>query len=243
MDGIVCLSNPTKCLGVDTSLVGDTGLFSIVDGPASSWNLFHGSVSCSPCLRAYVAGYLPPVGSYGFHSLGGDRGGVEGGGSMGRKVSSIGLSGSGSGTSSSGMVAIGLLSSIGLSDSSSDLGSMYNSIKECSRWCPWLQRRGERARSNGEGGLGGPGRGLGCLGGDGDWVGDKGRTTGGTWGWDSCGKADGKMTAWLLINGAGVVDRAGSDDKEGGKNNGKEERNLSHALFRLMVAFSFECCL
>jgi len=179
VDGIVCLSDLTKCLGVDTLLVGDTGLFSTIEGPASAWNCFHGSVSCSLCLRAYIAGYLPPVGSYGFHSLGGGGGG---GGSMGRKVSSMGLSGSGSGAGSSGMVGIGSLSSMGLSDSSSDLGSMYNSIEECSRLCPWLQRGGERAHCNGKGGLGGSGRGPGCLGGDGDWVGDRGRTTGGTWG-------------------------------------------------------------
>ena len=218
MDGIVCLSDPTKCLGVDTSLVGDTGLFSTVDGPASSWNFFHGSVSCSPCLRAYVARYLPPVGSYGFHSLGG---GGEGDGSMGREVSSMGLSGSGSGIGSSGMVGIGSLSSIGLSDSSSDFGSIYNSIEECSHWCPWLQRRGERARCSGEGGLGSLCRGLGCLGGDGDWVGDRGCTTGSTWGWDSCGKADGKMMAWLLVSGAGMVDMAGSDDEDDGENDGE----------------------
>ena len=133
MDRIVCLSDPMKCLGVDTLLVGDAGLFSTVDSPASSWNFFHGSVSCSLCLRAYVAGYLPPVGSYGFHSLGG---GGRGGGSMGREVSSMGLSGSGSGTGSSGMVTIGSLSSMGLSDSGSDLGLMYNSIEKCSRLCP-----------------------------------------------------------------------------------------------------------
>jgi len=170
---MVCLSDLTKCFGVDTSLVRDTDLFSTVDGPASSWNFFHGSVSCSPCLRAYVAGYLPPVGLYGFHSLGGGRGG---GGSMGRGMSSIGSSGSGSGTGSSGaagigslgMVGIGLSSSIGLSDSGSGLGSTYKSIEECSHLCFWLQRRGERARCSGEGGLGGSDRGLGCLGGDGD---------------------------------------------------------------------------
>jgi len=162
---MVCLSDPTKCLGVDTSLVGDTGLFSTVDGPASSWNFFHGSVSCSPCLRAYVAGYLPPIGLYGFHSLGGGRGG---GGSTGGEMSSMGLSGSGSGISSLRMVGIGLLSSIGLSDSSLGLGLTYNSIKKCSCLCSWLQRRGERAHCSGEGGLGGSGRGLGCLGGDGD---------------------------------------------------------------------------
>jgi len=102
---MVCLSDPAKCFGVDTSLVGDTGLFSIVDGPASSWNCLHGSVSCSPCLRAYVAGYLPPVGLYGLHSLGGGGGG---GCSTSGSVSSIGLSGSGSGS-----------------------GSLYHSIEEC----------------------------------------------------------------------------------------------------------------
>jgi len=212
VDRIVCLSDLTKYLGVDTSLVGDTGLFSTMDGPVSSWNFFHGSVSCSPCLRVYVAGYLPPVGLYGFHSFGGGGGG---GCSMSGGASSIGLSGSGS----SGMVGIGLLSSMGLSDSGSDLGSMYNSIEECSHWCLWLQRRGERAHCNGEGGLGGSGRGLGNLGGDGDGVGDKGHTTGGTW--DSCGKADGKMTAWFLISGAGVIDGAGSDDEDGSENEGK----------------------
>jgi len=57
--------------------------------------------------------------------------------------------------------------------------------------------------------------------GDGNWVGDKGHTTGGTWGWDSCGRVDGKMTAWCLISGAGVIDRAGSDDKDGSKNEGE----------------------
>jgi len=116
VDGIVCLSDLTKCLGVDTLLVGDTGLFSTVDGPASSWNCLHGSVSCSPCLRAYVAGYLPPVGLYGFYSLGGGGGG---GGSMGRGASSIGLSGLGSssGSGSLGMVEVGSSSSMGLSDS------------------------------------------------------------------------------------------------------------------------------
>jgi len=202
VDRIVCLSDPTKCLGVDTLLVGDTGLFSTVDGPASSWNCFHGSVSCSPCLRVYVAGYLPPVGSYGFHSLG--RGG-GGGGSVGKGASSMGLSRSGS----SGMAGV---------------GSMYNSIEECSRLCSWLQRRGERARCNGGGGLGGLGRGRGRgsdSGGDGDWVGNKGCTTSGARGWDSYGKADGKMTAWLLINGAGVVDGVGADDEEGNENEGE----------------------
>ena len=118
MDRIVCLSNPTKCLGVDTSLVGDTGLFSAVDGPASSWNLLHGSVSCSPCLRAYVARYLPPVGSYGFHCLGGDRGG---GCSTGGGESSIGLLEPNSG---SGMMGTSSSSSIGLSSSGSGCGSM-----------------------------------------------------------------------------------------------------------------------
>ena len=184
-----------KCLGVDTSLVGDIGLFSTIDGPASSWNCLHGSVSCSLCLRAYVARYLPPVGSYGFHSSGGGRGG---------------------GCSTSGGA-----SSIGLLGSGSDLGSMYNSIEKCSRLCFWLQRRGERVHCSGEGGLNGSGGGLGHLGGDGDWVGDKGCIIGGTWGWDSCGKADGKMTAWFLVSGAGVIDRAGSDDKDGSENEGE----------------------
>ena len=113
------------------------------------------------------------------------------------------------------------VSSIGLSDSGSSLGSTYNSIKECLRLCPWLQRRGERAHCSGEGGLSGLGGGLGRLGGDSNWVGDKGCTTGGTWGWDSCGKADGKMTAWFLISGAGVIDGMGSDDKDGSKNEGE----------------------
>ena len=95
MDGINCLCESVKCFGVDTSLLGDTGLFSAVDSPASSWNCFHGSVSCSPCLRVYIAPYFPPVGSYGFHSLGGGR---RGGGLMGRGAFSMGLSGSGSGS-------------------------------------------------------------------------------------------------------------------------------------------------
>ena len=29
------------------------------------------------------------------------------------------------------------------------------------------------------------------------------------------------MTAWLLVNGAGVVDRVGPDDEEGGTNEGE----------------------
>jgi len=57
------------------------------------------------------------------------------------------------------------MSSIGLSSSGSlgmvGVGSTYNSIKECSCLCPWLQRRGERACCNREGGLGGSGRGRG----------------------------------------------------------------------------------
>ena len=220
MDRIVCLSSPTKCLGVDTSLVGDVGLFATVDGPASSWNRLHGSVSCSPCLRAYVAGYLPPVGSYGFHSSGGGGGG---GGSAGKGASPMGLSRSGS----SGMAGV---------------GSWYNSIKKCSCLCLWLQRRGERARCNREGGLSGlgrgRGRGSGGGGGDSDWVGDKGCTTSGAWGWDSCGKADGKMMAWLLVSSAGVVDRVGPNDEEDGKKGDKEERDLSHALLRLMAALA-----
>ena len=50
-------------------------------------------------------------------------------------------------------------------------------------------------------------------------MGDKGFTMLG--GWGNCGKADGKMTTWLLVNGAGVVDGAGPDDEEGGANEGK----------------------
>ena len=52
-------------------------------------------------------------------------------------------------------------------------------------------------------------------------MGDKGSTIVGAGGWDSCGKADGKMTAWLLFSGAGVVDGAGPDDEEGGENEGE----------------------
>jgi len=52
-------------------------------------------------------------------------------------------------------------------------------------------------------------------------VGDKGCTTSGTWGWDNCSKADGKMMAWLLVSGAGVIDRAGPDDEDGSKNEGE----------------------
>jgi len=237
VDGIVCLSDPTKCLGVDTSLVRDTGLFSTVDGPASSWNFLYGSVSCSPCLRAYVARYLPPVGSYGFHSLGGGGGGSC---SMSGGSSSIGLLSSGSGAGLSEMAGIGSSSSIGLSDSGSDFGLTYNSIEKCSRLCSWLQRRGERARCSGEGDLGSLCRGLGCLGGDGDWVGDKGHTTGGTWGWDSCGKADGKMAAWLFVSGAGMVNGMGSDDKGDGKNDGEWEHDRSHVCFFRMVALAFK---
>ena len=195
-------------------LVGDTGLFSVVDGPASSWNCFHGLVSCSPCLRAYVALYFPPVGLYGSHSLGGGRGG---GCSTGGDGSSMGLSESGSGFVSSSMGSPG----------TAEVGSTYNSIEECSCLCSWLQRRGERARCNGEGGLGGLGRGrgrgsaIGDQGGDGVCMGDRGSATSGTWGCDSCGKADGKMMAWLLVNGAGVVDGAGANDKEGNENEGE----------------------
>ena len=121
---------------------------------------------------------------------------------------------------------------------------MYNSFKKCSRLCPWLQRRGERAHCSREGGLGGLGRGRGrgsdCggRGGDGVCVGNRGNTTSGAWGCDSCSKADGKMTAWLLLSGAGVVDGAWPDDKEGGKNNGKGECDLPHALFCLMAALT-----
>ena len=120
---------------------------------------------------------------------------------------------------------------MGLSSSGSlgmaGFGSMYNSIEECSRLCPWLHNNGERVCCSGDGGRGdsggGSGRGLGngMGGGEGDWVGDRGSTTIDTGGWDSCGKADGKMTAWLLVNGAGVVDGAGPDDEEGGKNEGE----------------------
>ena len=213
MDRIVCLSDPTKCLGVETLLVGDTGLFSTVDGPASSWNCFHGSVSCSPCSRAYIVPYFPPVGSYGFHSSGlGGGGDLAGGG-----VSFIGLSGSGSGIGSIcgwGASSIGSLRSGSLV--TTGFGLIYNSIKECSRLCSWLQRRGERACCNREGGLGDSGRGRGLNGSsDGDRVGDEGCTSSGARGWDSCGKADGKMTAWLLINGAGVVDGPGADEEDG----------------------------
>jgi len=73
-------------------------------------------------------------------------------------------------------------SSMGLSGSAR-VGLTYNSIEEYSHLCSWLQRRGERAHCNGEGGLGGSGRGRGldCNGwGDGVCVGDRGGTTGGT---------------------------------------------------------------
>jgi len=105
------------------------------------------------------------------------------------------------------------------------VGSMYNSIEECSCLCPWLHSNGERVRCSWDGGQGGSGRGrgldCGSGGGDSDWVGDNGCTTSGAWGWDSYSKADGKMTAWLLVNSAGVVDRARPDDKEGGENEGE----------------------
>ena len=52
-------------------------------------------------------------------------------------------------------------------------------------------------------------------------MGDSGPTMAGTGGWDSCGKAVGKMTAWLLFNGAGVVDGAGPNDAEEGANEGE----------------------
>ena len=58
-------------------------------------------------------------------------------------------------------------------------------------------------------------------GGDGDWVGDKGGTISGAWVWDSCGKANGKMVAWLLVNNAGVVDGVGADDEGGNENEGE----------------------
>ena len=120
-----------------------------------------------------------------------------------------------------------MASSMGLSSSGSSgmagVGSIYNSIEKCSRLCPWLHNKGERARCSGDRGRGGSGRGSGRgLGwGDGDWVGDSGSTIVGTGGWESCGKADGKMTAWLLVNGAGVVDRTGPDDEKGGENEGE----------------------
>ena len=123
---------------------------------------------------------------------------------------------------------------------------MYNSMEECSRLCPWLYNNGERAhcsRDRDWGGLSrgsGRGSGGGTGGGDGDWVGDRGSTTNSADGWDSCGRADGKMTAWLLVNGAGVVDGAGSDDEEGGKNEGKEECDCSHACFFRIVALAFK---
>jgi len=229
VDWINCLCESAKCFGVDTLLLGDIGLFCTTDGPASSWNGFHGSVSCSLCLRAYVALYFPPVGSYGFHSFGG---GGTGGGSLGGGAPPIGLSGSGSclGSGSSGVVVV---------------GSMYNSIEEGSRLCPWLQSRGERAYCSREGGQGGLGRGRGRGSDHGSWgsnrdcIGDRGGTTSGAWGCDSCGKADGKMMAWLLISGAGVIDRAWPDDEEGGKNDSKEECDLPHALFCLMAALAF----
>ena len=94
---------------------------------------------------------------------------------------------------------------MGLSSSGSSgmagFGSMYNSIEECLRLCPWLHSKGERARCSRDGGRGGSGRGSGkgsgsgAGGGEGDWVGDSGSTIVGTGGWESCGKADGKMTA------------------------------------------------
>ena len=62
---------------------------------------------------------------------------------------------------------------------------------------------------------------LGCLGGIGDWVGDKSCLTGGTWGWDNCGKVDGKMMAGFLISGAGVIDGAGPDDEGGNEDEGE----------------------
>ena len=220
-----------KCFRVDTLLVGDTGLFSIIDGPASLWNCLHSSVSCSPCLRAYVAPYLPPIGLYDFHSLGGGEGG---GGSTGGGTFSMGLLVSGLGFVSSSMRLSGV----------ARVGSMYNSIVECLHLCSWLQRRGERARCNGEGGLGGSGRGRGrgsdCggQGGNGVCVGDRGGTTSGAWGCDSSSKVDGKMMAWLLISGAGVVDGIWPDDEEGGKNDGEGERDLPHVLFCLMAALT-----
>jgi len=67
----------------------------------------------------------PYVGLYGVHPSGSGMGGT----------SSMGLSSSGS----SGMAGV---------------GSMYNSIEECSHLCPWLYSKGERVRCRGEGGWG-----------------------------------------------------------------------------------------
>ena len=47
------------------------------------------------------------------------------------------------------------------------------------------------------------------------------------------------MMAWLLVSGAGVVSWVWPDNKKGGKNGGKEERDLSYALLCLMVALAF----
>ena len=43
--------------------------------------------------------------------------------------------------------------------------------------------------------------------------------------------------AWLLISGAGVVDRIWLDDKKD-ENDGKGENNLSHVPFCLMAALT-----
>ena len=86
----------------------------------------------------------------------------------------------------------------------------------------------------------GRGRGSDCdsWGGDGVCIGDRGGTTGGTWSCESCSKADGKITAWLLVSGAGAVDGICPNNEEGSKNNGKGECDLSHALFCLIVALT-----
>ena len=48
------------------------------------------------------------------------------------------------------------------------------------------------------------------------------------------------MTAWLLFNGTGVVDRAGANDKEGNDNEGEWERDCSHACLFRMAALAFK---
>ena len=48
------------------------------------------------------------------------------------------------------------------------------------------------------------------------------------------------MTAWLLFNGAGMVDGAGADNEEGGANEGEWERDRSHACFFRMAALAFK---
>ena len=138
-----------------------------------------------------------------------------------RNIYGVHSSGSGRCGTSSIASSMGLFSSG--SSGTAGVGSIYNSIEECLCLCPWLHNKGERACCSGDGGRGGSGggsgRGLGW--GDGDWVGDKGSTITGAGGWNNCGKADRKMTAWLLVNGAGVVGGAGPDDKEGDTNEGE----------------------